>query len=54
VNGKDVAQTDTNELGNVIRCYSDMNKHEEKYTDWDTRGSYVARVIMTIVTPEIY
>jgi hypothetical protein len=30
-----------------------MEKHEEKYADWDARGSRAARVIMTAVTPEI-
>jgi hypothetical protein len=53
VNGKDVAQAHTDELGNITKCYSDMDKHEEKYADWDARGSRAARVIMTAVTPEI-
>jgi hypothetical protein len=53
VNRKDVAHVRKDEHGNVAKCYSDMEKHEEKYADWDARGSRVARVIMTAVTPEI-
>jgi hypothetical protein len=52
VNGKDVARAHT-ELGKTTKCYPDMDKHEEKYADWDTRRSRAARVIMTAVTPEI-
>jgi transposase InsO family protein len=53
VDGKDVAMAHKDELGNVTKCYSNMDKHEEKYADWDARGSRAARVIMTAVTPEI-
>jgi hypothetical protein len=54
VDGKDVTKALKDEHGNTTKCYSSIDKHEEKYTDWDARSSRVARVIMTIVTPEIY
>ena len=53
VEGKEVAEARKDEYGNVAKCYSDMDKHEEKYADWDARGSRAARVIMTATTPEI-
>jgi hypothetical protein len=53
VDGKDVAKAHKDELGNVTKCYSNMDKHEEKYADWDARSLRVAQVIMTAVTPEI-
>jgi hypothetical protein len=53
VEGKEVAEARKDEYGNVTKCYSDMDKHEEKYADWDARGSRAARVIMTATTPEI-
>lgn len=53
VEGKDVAEARRDEHGNVTKCYSNIDKHEEKYADWDARGSRAARVIMTAVTPEI-
>jgi hypothetical protein len=53
VDGKDVAKAHKDELGNITKYYSNLDKYEEKYTDWDARGSRVARVIITTVTPEI-
>jgi hypothetical protein len=53
VDGKDVAEAHKDGLGNITKYYSNMDKHEEKYADWDARGSRAARVIMTAVTPEI-
>jgi hypothetical protein len=53
VDGKDVAKALKDEHGNVTKCYSNMDKHKEKYADWDARGSRVARVIMTAVTLEM-
>jgi hypothetical protein len=53
VDGKDVAKAHKDELGNITKCFSNLDKHEEKYADWDARGSRIARVIMTTVTPEI-
>jgi hypothetical protein len=53
VDGKDVAKALKDEHGNITKCYSNIDKHEEKYTDWDARGLRVARVIMTTVTLEI-
>lgn len=53
VDGKEVAEARKDEHGNVAKCYSDMDKHEEKHADWDARGSRAARVIMTATTPEI-
>jgi hypothetical protein len=53
VDGKDVAKAHKDELGNVTKCFSNLDKYEEKYADWDARGSRVARVIITTVTPEI-
>jgi hypothetical protein len=54
VDGKDVAKAHKDELGNVTKCYSNLDKYEEKYTDWGARSLRVVRVIMTVVTPEIY
>jgi hypothetical protein len=53
VNGKDVTKALKDEYGNVTKCYSNIDKHKEKYADWDARGLRAARVIMTTVTPEI-
>lgn len=53
VEGKEVAEARKDEYGNVTRCHSDMDKHEEKCADWDARGPRAARVIMTATTPEI-
>jgi hypothetical protein len=33
VDGKDVAKAHKDELGNITKCYSNMDEHEEKYTD---------------------
>jgi hypothetical protein len=53
VDGKDVAKAHKDELGNITKYYLNLDKQKEKYADWDARGLRIARVIMTVVTPEI-
>jgi hypothetical protein len=53
VDRKDVTNALKDEHGNITKYYSNIDKYEEKYTDWDAYGLRVARVIMTTVTPEI-
>jgi hypothetical protein len=42
VDGKDVAKAHKDKLGNITKCYLNLDKYEEKYADWDARGLYIA------------